>query len=101
MVRKIIQWVPIDGTRWRNEFVNDHEKHGVGVDHGAAPMANTINGETRQIEEGALVPESVRSESEPWAAFYAAGEIIRELRKAHKNKQVSLPSTEDDMRKAA
>jgi hypothetical protein len=23
MVRKIIQWVPIDGTRWRNEFVSE------------------------------------------------------------------------------
>ena len=31
MVRKIIQWVPIDGTRWRNEFVNGHENHRVGV----------------------------------------------------------------------
>ncbi|OLC64222.1 hypothetical protein AUH73_00420 [archaeon 13_1_40CM_4_53_4] len=29
MVRKIIQWVPIDGTRWRNEFVNGHENQGV------------------------------------------------------------------------
>jgi len=31
MVRKIIQWVPIDGTRWRNEFVNGHENHRVGL----------------------------------------------------------------------
>jgi hypothetical protein len=37
MVRKIIQWVPIDGTRWRNEFVNGHENHGVGVHYGVAP----------------------------------------------------------------
>jgi hypothetical protein len=37
MDRKIIQWVPIDGTRWRNEFVNDHETHGVGVHYGVAP----------------------------------------------------------------
>ena len=36
MVRKMIQWVPIDGTRWRNEFVNDHENHGVGVHYGVA-----------------------------------------------------------------
>jgi len=36
MVRKIIQWVPIDGTRWRNEIVNGHENHGVGVHYGAA-----------------------------------------------------------------
>jgi hypothetical protein len=37
MVRKIIQWVPIDGTRWRNEFVNGHENRGVGVHYGVAP----------------------------------------------------------------
>jgi len=34
---KIKQWVPIDGTRWRNEFVNGHENHEVGVHYGAAP----------------------------------------------------------------
>ena len=37
MVRKIIQWVPIDGTRWRNEFVNAHENHGADVHYGVAP----------------------------------------------------------------
>jgi hypothetical protein len=36
MVRKIIQWVPIDGTRWRNEVVNGHENHGVGLHYGIA-----------------------------------------------------------------
>jgi hypothetical protein len=36
MVRKIIQWVPIDGTRWRNEFVNGHDNHGVVVHYGIA-----------------------------------------------------------------
>jgi len=36
MVRKIKQWVPIDGTRWRNEVANDHENHGVGVHYGVA-----------------------------------------------------------------
>ena len=46
-------------------------------------MANTTNAGTRLIEEGALLPESVRSESEPWTSFYMAGAIIRELRKAH------------------
>ena len=66
-----------------------------------ALMANTIDAETMLIEEGALLPESVRSESEPWTSFYMAGEIIRELRKAHENKQVSVPATKDDMRKAA
>ena len=37
MVRKIIQWVPIDGTRWRNEVVNSHESHGKGVYCRVAP----------------------------------------------------------------
>src|SRR5258708_18115187 len=36
MVRKINQWIPIDGTRWRNEFVNGHENHGVGFHYGVA-----------------------------------------------------------------
>jgi hypothetical protein len=47
-----------------------------------ALMANTIDAETMLIEEGALLPESLRFESEPWTVFYMAGEIIRELRKA-------------------
>jgi hypothetical protein len=38
------------------------------------------------IEEGALLPEFLRFESEPWTLFYKAGEIIRELREALKNK---------------
>jgi len=37
MVRKIIQWVPIDGTRWRNEFVYGHKNRGAGVHSGVAP----------------------------------------------------------------
>jgi len=64
-------------------------------------MPDTINTGTRLIEEVALLPESVRFESEPWTSFYTAGEIIRDLRKAHENKQVSVPATKDDMRKAA
>jgi hypothetical protein len=60
-------------------------------------MANTTNPGTRLIEEGALLPESLRSESEPWSSFYMSGEIIRELRKTHENKQVSVPATKDDM----
>src|SRR6266478_1282277 len=36
MVRKIKQWVPIDGTRWRNEVANSHESHAVGVHYGVA-----------------------------------------------------------------
>src|SRR5258708_9513720 len=34
------------------------------------------------IEEGALMPESLRFEGEAWTPFYVAGEVIRELRKA-------------------
>ncbi len=64
-------------------------------------MANQAKSGTRLIEEGALLPESVRSESEPWTSFYMAGEIIRELRKVHENKQVSVPATKHDMRKVA
>lgn len=64
-------------------------------------MPDTINTGTRLIEEGALLLESVRSESEHRTSFYMAGEIIREFPKAHKNKQVSVPATKDDMRKAA
>ncbi len=45
-------------------------------------MADTMNTGTMLIEEGALLPESLRFEGEPWTPFYMAGEIIRELRKA-------------------
>ena len=64
-------------------------------------MANTINAGTRLIEEGALLPGSVRFESEPWTVFYTAGEVTRELRKASENKKVHVPPTRNDMRKAA
>jgi len=46
------------------------------------PMADTIKTGTTLIEEGTLMPESLRFEREPWTPFYTAGEIIRELRKA-------------------
>ncbi len=49
-------------------------------------MADTINTGTMLIEAGALMPESLRFESEPWTFFYMAGEMIRELRKAPENK---------------
>jgi len=52
-------------------------------------MADTINTGTMLIEEGALMPESLRLESEPWAFFYMAGGIIRQLRKALENKMVN------------
>jgi hypothetical protein len=64
-------------------------------------MADTGNMGTRLIEEAALFPESVRFDGEPWTAFYTAGEIIRELRKASENKKVYGPPTKNDMRKAA
>ena len=62
-------------------------------------MANTINAGTKLIEEGALLPESVRFESEPWTVFYMAGEVIREAWKASENKKVYVPPTKNDMRK--
>ena len=49
-------------------------------------MADTINTGIMLIEEGALLPESLRFESEPWTFFYRAGEVIRGLRKALENK---------------
>jgi hypothetical protein len=64
-------------------------------------MANTTNAGARLIEEGALLPESVRFGSEPWTVFYRAGEIIQELRKAQENKRANVPATKNDMRKAA
>jgi hypothetical protein len=64
-------------------------------------MANATNAGTGLIEEGALLPESVRSESEPWTVFYMAGEIIRQLRKPSENKKVNIPATKNDMKKAA
>ena len=64
-------------------------------------MANQTNARTRLIEEGALLPESVPPKAEPWTSFYMAGEVIRALRRAHENKQVSVAATKDDMRKAA
>jgi hypothetical protein len=45
-------------------------------------MPDTIKTGTILIEEGTLLPESLQFESEPWTSFYAAGGIIRELRKA-------------------
>ena len=56
------------------------------VDASETLMADTINTGTMLIEEGALLPESLRFESEPWTFLYRAGEIIRELREALENK---------------
>lgn len=64
-------------------------------------MAGTINTGTRLIQKGALLPESLRFEIKLWTAFYMAGEIIRELRKAPENKKVSAPPKKNDMSKAA
>jgi hypothetical protein len=64
-------------------------------------MPDTINSETRRIEEVTLFPESLRFENEPWTAFYMAGEIIRELRKAQEMKRVSVPAPRNDMSKLA
>jgi len=45
------------------------------------PMTDTIKTVTTLAEEGALVPESLQFEIEPWTPLYRAGEMIRELRK--------------------
>jgi len=44
-------------------------------------MVDTIDTGTTMLVEGPLMPGSLRFESEPWAPFYRAGEIIRESRK--------------------
>jgi hypothetical protein len=49
-------------------------------------MTDTIHGGTMLTEEGALLPEFLRFENEPWTLFYKAGEMIRELREALENK---------------
>ncbi len=64
-------------------------------------MADTINTGTMLIEEGALLPESLRFDSEPWTFFYMAGGIIRQLRTALENKRVNALPPKNDMRKAA
>ena len=40
MIRKTVQWVPVEGTRWRNEVANGHENHGVGFRYGVAPRGD-------------------------------------------------------------
>jgi len=37
MVRKIIQWVPIEGTRWRSEVADGQENRAVDSYYGVAP----------------------------------------------------------------
>lgn len=64
-------------------------------------MADTSDRGIRLIEEVTLFPESVRFESEPWTAFYMAGEMIRESRKASENKKGNVTATKNDMRTAA
>src|SRR5260370_2059143 len=64
-----MQWVPIDGTRWRNEFVNGHEKRGVGLHYGLAycgvmPAQRAIaSGPSKGIcsQYASLNPEDARS----------------------------------------
>jgi hypothetical protein len=73
----------------------------VTVNASETQMPNTIDTGARLIEEGAFLPESLRSESEAWTSFYMASELIRGLRKVQENKRVSVPATKNDMRKAA
>ena len=71
------------------------------VNAGETPMTDTIKTGATQIEEVALIPESLRFESEPWTPLYMAGEIIRELRKALECKQAGVPAPKNEIRKAA
>ena len=63
-------------------------------------MAETINTGTMLIEEGALLPKSLRVESEPWTFFYMAGGIIRQLRKALESRRINAPPTKNAVRTA-
>ena len=64
----LLRWAP-EADRWgRATTVKE------------TPLADTIKTGTILMKEGALMPESLRFESEPWTFFYMAGEIIRESR---------------------
>jgi len=64
-------------------------------------MSDTIKTETTLIENGALVPESLQLESEPWTSFYMAGESVREFRNALENKaSTGAKATSDGSPKA-
>ncbi len=64
-------------------------------------MKDIINRGTILVEEGALIPGSLRFGSEPWTSFYRAGEVIRELRKAPENKaSTGAKATSGDCPKA-
>src|SRR5712692_3214462 len=43
VARRIMQWVPIEGTRWRNEVANGHENHAVGFHYGVAPGGDVVS----------------------------------------------------------
>jgi hypothetical protein len=68
---------------------------------GETLMADTINTGTTLTEESALIPESLRFESEPWTFFYVTGEIIRELEEALGNEAGTgnAPEPLDDHRR--
>jgi hypothetical protein len=94
MITNIMEWVSITALLLvvsGRPFVSYQLPVDFGVLGGAlagvlAPaetlMAYTINTGTMLIEEGVLMPESLRFESEPRTPFYMAGEVIRESRKA-------------------
>lgn len=64
-------------------------------------MTDTINTGTMLIDEGALIPGSLRFGSEPWTFFYMAGEMIRKLQKAPENKaSTGAKATSGDCPKA-
>jgi len=60
---------PIDGTRWRNEFVNDHENHGVGVHYGIAPVVSWPH---RELPNTARLGGLLGASSGCWLYFHQA-----------------------------
>jgi len=74
----------------------------VTVNASETPVPDTIN-TGNQVDRGrrSFCRNPCDPKASPGALSIMSGEIIRELRKAQENKQVSVPATKDDMRKAA
>jgi hypothetical protein len=102
MVTKLMEWVSITAllmvVTWR-PFAGYQVPLDLVVCAGA--VMGVLIAKIKPIAEGPFLPESLRFQSEPWTAFYMSGEIIRELRKASENKKFNIPTTKNDMRKAA
>jgi hypothetical protein len=68
MVTKIMEWVSIMALLVVVSWRRSAPANAVEI-----LISNTINAGTRLIEEGALLPESVRFESEPWTVLLHGG----------------------------